>query len=246
MFFGIITKKLLGIFMEIDLGKNIKAFYTTTYDGNMAYYTTDDKLSVDNNRQSIALKYDFDISRLKYMNQIHGNHIEVVDSSSPSQILECDGIITKELNLPLMVQVADCIGVMFYDSVLGVIGVAHAGRNGAFLGISSKMVSKMIDIFGSNPQNIKVALGASIQKCCYEVDTKMAEFVANNFGNEFVNGRFIDLQGINKMQLLKSGVKDKNIHISATCTKCSGEPYFSYRNDSGCGRFAGVIVSREL
>ncbi|MCK9336667.1 MAG: peptidoglycan editing factor PgeF [Arcobacteraceae bacterium] len=228
--------------MKIDLGKNIKAFYTTIYDGNMAYYTTNDKLSVDNNRQNIALKYDFDINELKYMNQIHGNRIEVVDSSSPSQILECDGIVTKEPNLPLMVQVADCIGVMFYDSVLDIIGVAHAGRNGTFLGISSQMVSKMIDTFGSNPKDIKVNLSPSIQKCCYEVDANMAEFVANNFGSEFTKGRFIDLQGINKMQLIKSGIIEENINISTICTKCSNQPYFSYRNDSGCGRFAGVVV----
>ncbi|QOG11183.1 peptidoglycan editing factor PgeF [Arcobacter sp. FWKO B] len=229
--------------MYINLGQNIKAFYTTIDDGNMAYYTTDDKQSVDNNRTKIALKYDISLDRLKYMNQVHGNHIQVVDTLSPSMILECDGIITNETNLPLMVQVADCIGIMFYDGVIGVIGIAHAGRNGTFLDISSQMVAKMVDTFGSNPKDIKVNLSPSIQKCCYEVDAKMAEFVKSNFGSEFVNGRLIDLQGINKMQLIKRGIKEENITISKICTKCSNEPYFSYRNDSGCGRFAGVIVN---
>lgn len=221
------------------------AFYTTTDDGNMAYYTTTDEKSVNINRSKIANKYGFNLSDLRYMNQVHGNNIEIVDYDSPNLILECDGIITKEKNLPLMVQIADCIGIVLYDSIKDVIGVAHAGRNGTFLDISSKMIAKMSEYFQSVPSDIKAYLSPSIQKCCYEVDSKMVHFVLYNFGQDFVEGRLIDLQGINKMQLLKSGLKDENIHISSTCTKCSGEPYFSYRNDSNCGRFSGVIMLKD-
>lgn len=221
------------------------AFYTTTDDGNMAYYTTTDENSVNINRSKIANKYGFDLVNLRYMNQVHGNNIEVVDSKSPNLIVECDGIVTKEKNLPLMVQIADCIGVVLYDPIQDVVGVAHAGRNGTFLDISSKMIAKMGENFDSKPQDIQAYLSPSIQKCCYEVDTKMADFVAKNFGIEFVNERLIDLQGINKMQLLKSGLQDTNIHMSNTCTKCSGEPYFSYRNDSTCGRFSCVILLKD-
>jgi hypothetical protein len=223
----------------------ILAFYTTTNDGNMAYYTTQDANSVNINRSKIANKYGFDVSDLRYMNQVHGNNIEIVDYDSPNLILECDGIITKEKNLPLMVQIADCIGIVLFDPIKDIIGVAHAGRNGTFLDISSKMIDKMVECFQSTPSDIQAYLSPSIQKCCYEVDEKMANFVSNNFGQEFVHGRFIDLQGINKMQLQKSGLSEENIHISTTCTKCSGEAYFSYRNDSDCGRFSAVVMLKD-
>ncbi|MDY0321139.1 MAG: peptidoglycan editing factor PgeF [Arcobacteraceae bacterium] len=223
----------------------VLAFYTTTDDGNMAYYTTQDENSVNINRSKLSNKYGFNLSALRYMNQVHGNHIEIVDFDSPNLILECDGIITKEKNLPLMVQIADCIGVVLYDSVKKVIGVAHAGRNGTFLDISSKMITKMNESFGTDSSDVQAYLSPSIQKCCYEVDVKMAEFVSHNFGKDFVSGRFIDLQGINKMQLIKSGLQDENIHVSDTCTKCSKEPYFSYRNDSKCGRFSCVIMLKD-
>jgi hypothetical protein len=201
----------------------ILAFYTTTNDGNMAYYTTQDANSVNINRSKIANKYGFDVSDLRYMNQVHGNNIEIVDYDSPNLILECDGIITKEKNLPLMVQIADCIGIVLFDPI----------------------IDKMVECFQSTPSDIQAYLSPSIQKCCYEVDEKMANFVSNNFGQEFVHGRFIDLQGINKMQLQKSGLSEENIHISTTCTKCSGEAYFSYRNDSDCGRFSAVVMLKD-
>ncbi len=227
------------------LDNRIISFYTTSSDGNMAYYTTDSKDEVTKNREQIALKYGFDIGQLRYMNQVHGNNIQIVDSESPSLIMECDGIITNKKNLPLMVQIADCIGILFYDTKKQVIAAAHAGRNGTFLNISSKILNKMRESFDSNPEDIKVTLSPSIQKCCYEVDIDMANLVKNNFGEEFVDNRHIDLQGINKIQLLQNGVKDKNIYISYTCTKCSQEPYFSYRNNPNCGRFSGVIMLKD-
>ena len=67
----------------------------------------------------------------------------------------------------------------------------------------------------------------------------MAKIVENSFGKSFVDNRNIDLQNINMMQLNSLGIKD--VYISDVCTKCSNKPYFSYRDDNKCGRFAAVI-----
>jgi len=173
------------------------------------------------------------------MNQIHSNVVQVV---TPNQTLyECDAIVTNKKNTPLMVMVADCIPILFYDEMKQVIAVAHAGRVGTLQNIAKNTISSMQENFHCVTKDIKVTLGPSIQKCCYEVSQSIADDTAKQFGLKFVENRNLDLQGINKKQLLEIGIKEENIFIDTTCTKCSNKPYYSYRNDKGCGRFAGVI-----
>jgi hypothetical protein len=162
-----------------------------------------------------------------------------VDENSPHIIDDCDGIITDKKGLTLMVMVADCIPILFFDKFKGVIAAVHAGRNSTFQKISEVTALKMRDEFACKVENIEVIMGPSIQKCCYEVDEKLANIVKINFGVEFEKDRYIDLQGINKKQLNDLGVR--NITITNICTKCSGTDFFSYRIDKNCGRFAGII-----
>ncbi len=216
---------------------------TTTFDGNIAYHVNDEKSNVDNNRLKLSKKHDFDIKNLKYMNQIHGDNIEIVDFDSPSLTDNCDALITNQKNLPIMVMVADCIPIFMYDKKNSVIAVIHAGRNSTFLNIASKTALKMKSNFGTDFENLEVYLGPSIQKCCYEVSNELEEIVIKTYGKEFSKNRYIDLQGINKKQLNNIGVFD--IEISNICTKCSKKPYFSYRLDKNCGRFSIVAFIKS-
>lgn len=218
---------------------SIKYFFSNISDGNLAFHVGDKKENVEKNREKLAIKYGYDNHKLVYMNQVHGNNIVIVDENSPKLIEDCDAIITKARNLPLMVMVADCIPVLLFDEKVGLISAIHAGRNSTFLEIVKKTAQIFIEKFSSNPEDIKAILGPSIQKCCYEVSAEMAKIVENSFGKSFVDNRNIGLQNINKMQLNSLGIKD--VYISDVCTKCSNKPYFSYRDDNKCGRFAAVI-----
>lgn len=218
----------------------VKYFFSDKTDGNLAYHVGDIKENVDKNRQKLALKYDYKDENLCYMNQIHSANVVVVDENSPKYIDNCDALITKTKNLPLMVMVADCIPILMFDEVKGVIAAIHAGRNSTFLKISEITSKKMIEDFSCKTENIKVIMGPSIQKCCYEVNDELKNIVEKSFGKEFVIGNNIDLQGINKKLLKNLGIK--NIEISSICTKCSNKPFFSYRKEKNTGRFAGVIT----
>lgn len=218
----------------------VKYFFSDKTDGNLAYHVGDIKENVDKNRQKLALKYDYKNEDLCYMNQIHSANVVVVDENSPKYIDNCDALITKTKNLPLMVMVADCIPILMFDEVKGVIAAIHAGRNSTFLKISEITSKKMIEDFSCKTENIKVIMGPSIQKCCYEVNDELKNIVEKSFGKEFVVGNNIDLQGINKKLLKNLGIE--NIEISSICTKCSNKPFFSYRKEKNTGRFAGVIT----
>ncbi len=222
---------------------NIKHFFTNKGDGNIAYHVKDIIENVDYNREQLSLKYQFKLASLRFMNQVHGNHIEVVTKDSPNLIEDCDALITAEQDIPLMVMVADCIPILIQDKVQGVIAAVHAGRNSTFQNIVGLTLEKMMTTFNSKKENIEVILGPSIQKCCYEVSEDLANIVKTSFGKTFVDKRNIDLQGINRQQIEALGVR--NITISNICTKCSRKPYFSYRQDRNCGRFCGIIINRS-
>ena len=219
----------------------ISFFYTNKLDGNIAYHVNYDKIAVQKNRLDLMTKYKVDVENLRHMNQTHGCNIIVVDKKSQLCLDDCDALITNEPNIPLMVMVADCIPILIYDEKKSVIAAVHAGRNSTFLQIVQKTALKMMREFGCDVKDIKVDLGPSIQKCCYEVSFELVKIVKSSFGEKFVNNRLIDLQGINKKQLLDIGVKEENINISDICTKCSNEDYYSYRLDNKCGRFSGII-----
>lgn len=222
-----------------------RVFYTFTdeNDGNLAFHVEDNEINVIKNRKNLALKLGYNYEDLVYMNQIHSSNIIVVDENSPKLVDNCDSIITRSKNLPLMVMVADCIPILFFDEKKGVIAAVHAGRNSTFQRIAEITAKKMIDNFHCNPSDIKVVMGASIQKCCYEVNDELLKIVETSFGKEFCIGNNIDLQGINKMLLQNIGIDD--IQISPICTKCSNEPYYSFRQNPKTGRFAGVIYLKN-
>ena len=222
-----------------------RVFYTFTdkNDSNLAFHVEDNEINVIKNRKNLALKLGYNYEDLVYMNQIHSANIIVVDENSPKLVDNCDSIITRSKNLPLMVMVADCIPILMFDDKQGIIAAIHAGRNSTFLEISKKTAEVFIEKFSSNTEDINVVFGASIQKCCYEVSEDLSKIVENSFGKEFVENNYIDLQGINKKQLNDLGIK--NIEISNICTKCGDKPYFSYRKDKKTGRFAGIIILKD-
>jgi len=228
-----------------------KLFFTVTnrYGGvspkpyeslNLALHVEDDPKNVLENRAILADKYNFILQNLIYMEQTHSSNIAVIKDSSINKIENCDALVTNVKNIPLMVMVADCIPILFYDRVKDVIAVAHAGRNGTFNLITKKTIIKMVDEFGCKSKDILIHLGASIHKCCYEVGEEIAKIVDEKYVSKRDERCYLDLQGMNIDQLLSLGVLENNIEISETCT-CCDEDYFSYRRDSVTGRFAGIL-----
>ena len=215
---------------------------------NLATHVGDDIKNVMKNRVIISKMYSLDLRNLIYMDQIHSDHIEVIKDSMQTKIPNCDGLLTDQKGISLMVLVADCIPILLFDPVKKVIGAVHAGRNSTFKKIAKKSILKMQEVYGSESKNIIVCLGASIHKCCYEISKDIADIAIKNFGEIYIKRReeryFLDLQLLNRDQLLEVGVKEENISISDECSCCNDE-YFSYRRDGITGRFAGIISLRR-
>ncbi len=216
--------------------ENVKTYFTKKDDGDMR--------SSSENRMAFLCRNGLSKKQDVLMKQVHGSKIVIVDDGYITQ--ECDGLITKRKDVVLFVNVADCLPILFFDPIKEVIAVAHAGRNGSFQNISGKMIKMFIESFHSDPKDIFVKIGPGINTCCYEVCAESydyCDYVKENFGEEFVYGKNINIHGINEKQLLYSGVLKENIFHEDICTMCCGDKkYFSFRCGDIEKRFAGIIT----
>ena len=217
---------------------------------NLAFHVGDKQESVEQNHLLLAQKLQYDKNRLVHMKQIHSDIVHIVtDSDDFNNPPSCDALITNRLNTPLMVMVADCSPILFYDSVQKVIAVAHAGRAGAFKNIVQNVIDSFVKDFSSNVADIKVTVGASIGQCCYEVGSEIYDETKElNLEYSMQKKRdsyYLNVSAILEKQLKNAGIAERNIELSTECSSCQNETFFSYRADGVTGRFCGLIELKD-
>lgn len=190
--------------------------------------------------------------------QVHGTVVREAAENERNVIGErnardADGLVTNIKNLPLMIYVADCVPVLMHDPEAEVIAAVHCGWKSSVADILGVAVAKMVKL-GAKPENIRVAIGASIGACCFECDEDVPQAVDKYLGGDTEglllkkeNGKtHVDLRGANARRLLQLGLKEENIDISHECTMCNPHKYWSHRGTQGVrGSMAAAIVLRE-
>jgi hypothetical protein len=225
---------------------NITHTFTTQDSANLAFHVNDNPLHVDKRHEVLAKELKYNKETLVHMKQFHSDIVHIVQENDTfNNPPTCDALITNKINTPLMVMVADCSPILFFDEKNKVIAVAHAGRQGAFKNIIKNTLDSFIDNFNSKLDSLHVAIGASIGVCCYEVGSEIND-EALKLGFDFAiekkeNTYYLNISKILKKQLLDCGIKKENIEINSECTRCQSDKYFSYRANPQTGRFAGVI-----
>lgn len=111
---------------------------------------------------------NIDPARTVFPRQTHSANIRFVDNINVCKLDNADGLITDKRNIFLGIVTADCLPICFFDRKLGLVGIAHAGYKGILKGIVLKMIDRFKK-FGSNLSDIKIAIGPSIGRGCYDV-----------------------------------------------------------------------------
>lgn len=160
-----------------------------------------------------------------------------------------DGLVTNEPGVALTIFSADCTPVLFYDPVTKAVGGCHAGWRGTAAGIAKNTVEAMVREFGSDPKNIRAAIGPCIGPCCFETHSDVPETMEQALGSiartaikKLENGKFrVDLKALNALWLKAAGVRD--ISVCPDCTACRPERYWSHRIVGGQrGSMANIIM----
>lgn len=181
---------------------------------------------------------------------VHGT--DVVYADAPRDLAEkpprADILLTDNPAVTLFMRFADCVPLLFHDPVKGVIGVSHAGWLGTVRGVAKATVEAMRARYGTIPRDLRAAVGPSIGPDHYEVGMDVAEKVRASFGGradsllEARGDRFhLDLWEANRLQLEEAGVGE--IEVSAVCTACHLDDWFSHRAEKGrTGRFGALLA----
>ncbi|MEX2425365.1 MAG: peptidoglycan editing factor PgeF [Thermomicrobiaceae bacterium] len=223
--------------------------------GNMSFMVGDALDLVHQNRQSWAEAIGYDYRRLVLGRQVHETAVVPVDErhagsgadSVETSIRRVDGLMTASPGLPIGVMAADCVPILIHDPVRGAVAAIHAGWRGTVEGIASEAVAALGKKYGSDPSDLKVCLGPSICRSCYEVGTEVIDRWRENPAasecdafSETTAGLYFDLRAANQAQLRATGVDPGSIEISDLCTQCSDGTMFSRR---GLGPRTGLFTS---
>ena len=197
-------------------------------------------------RQFLSEQAGFPITKLINIRQVHGDHVITVtaeDLRISGPLPEADGIITKAIGVPIAVRTADCLPVFIFDPKKNCIGLVHAGWRGSEKQIALKAVKLMRDNWACAPEDLRIGFGPAIRSCCYQVGPEFENFFSQEVSKKS-DKLFLDLVAANRNQLLRYGIKPKNILDCGICTCCNPD-YFSYRREgSGTGRHISVMALR--
>ena len=250
--------------------KEVKHFLTTRAGGfsnapynslNLGLHVGDDPEKVIKNRERLAATMRIPLNRLTVARQIHSDNVTVVTQGLRGKgcrrhddaIKDTDAMVTDIAHTCLVVLVADCVPILFFDPSKRVIGIAHAGWKGTLQLIASKTVQVMEEVFGSSLQDIMVGMGPSIGPCCYKVGSEVIAQVEDIFPDQkgcIVNrsedgSGYLDLWEANLRQLVTAGVEREHIEMARQCTCHHPDLFFSYRYQKGdTGRFSAGIMLR--
>lgn len=119
----------------------------------------------------ILALHGFDFRLIVQAEQTHGAGVAKADRSDHGKTLPAaDALVTNDPAVTLVVRVADCGPIYFYDAVHQAIGLAHSGKKGTALNIAQATLAAMQDHFGSRPEDMVAVLGPCIRPPDYDID----------------------------------------------------------------------------
>ena len=153
-----------------------------------------------------------------------------------------DAAVTRLPGSVCVIQVADCMPVLFAARDGSAVGAAHAGWRGLAGGVLEETVRKL----AVPPQQLIAWLGPTIGQSHFEVgdDVRSAFLLrdpdaASAFETN-ARGRWqCDLYALAKRRLSALGVQD--VFGGGWCTYADAARFFSFRRDGQCGRMAALV-----
>lgn len=138
---------------------------------NLSSNVGDETGSVEQNRALALTALGLSTVRLARLRQVHSS---TVVNAQPDVMMEADGLVTKEPNLGLVIETADCYPLLFEDAEAGVVGAAHAGWRGTVSGVALNTLRAMLEL-GARTDRVRVAIGPGISATRYEVGQEVRE-----------------------------------------------------------------------
>jgi polyphenol oxidase len=212
---------------------------------NVGSHVEDTPQAVAENRRRIAATFDLP-TEPAWLTQVHGAEVLRLGAQLEAN-LKADAVVTRHPGRVCVIQVADCLPVLFAARDGSVVGAAHAGWRGLAAGVLEATVAAM----GVPPAQLRAWIGPGIGAANFEVGPEVRERLvgaAGPAGAAEVEAAFIanargrwqcDLVALARQRLGACGLTA--IHGGRWCTFSDAENFFSYRRDGRTGRMAALI-----
>ncbi|CAM3192394.1 peptidoglycan editing factor PgeF [Filibacter tadaridae] len=225
---------------------------------NMALHACLNSAHVLENRKKLAASLNRELDDFVCADQTHSSNFHRVTladkgrgaSHTDTAIADTDALYTYEPNLVLCSFTADCVPVLFYNEVNGLVGVIHSGWQGTVKEITLKLFQHLKQVEHCNPSDLHVQIGMALSQEKFEVDGDVHEKLKDlGYADEFIyyndqtHKYHIDNQKVVKKQCELAGIPAEQITIDRTCTYLSPDG-FSYRQDKQSGRHLSFIMKK--
>jgi len=177
-----------------------------------------------------------------WLEQEHGARVFDPDAAGGGSAAPADAAIARRAGRVAVIQVADCMPVLFAARDASAVAAAHAGWRGLAAGVLEATVERL----GIEPGQLLAWLGPGIGARHFEVGEEVhaafagadpaaaVAFVRN------ARGRWqCDLAALARQRLRSLGVTA--VSGGSWCTYSDRGRFFSYRRDGRCGRMAAFI-----
>lgn len=167
-----------------------------------------------------------------FAGQVHGSNIVEIGpgESGVTRRDECDGLVTGETGIVLVIRTADCLPVVLVDEEAGVCGGFHAGWRGSLDNIVGRGIG-MLCAMGAKAERLRGWIGPSICGAAYEVSAELIDQFAGRHGHlgNFMTGRKLDLPALNRLQAEAAGMAPGALQNSGLCTFTRDDLFHSHR-----------------
>lgn len=188
--------------------------------------------------------------------QVHGNLVltpSEIEKKSTLSFSDADAVISERPQQSVWVAGADCTPILIGDLVTGQVCAIHAGWRGTAQKIVLKAIARFME-FGSQKENLRIALGPAIAGEVYQVDEKVAIEVLQSilkdyafqtnpeiltkfqqlanppiFADDLPGKVRLDVRRVNQIQLEQLDINSEQIAIAPYCTYQQSDRFFSYR-----------------
>ena len=214
---------------------------------NLSFTRGDDEAAVMENFHRFCTAIGADAKQVVVSAQTHTVNLYNATAADrgrgvtvPRGYTDVDGLLTDEPGVMLCTQYADCVPLFFVDPTRRVVATSHAGWRGTAAGMAAVTVERMVSDYGCRREDILAAIGPSIGRCCFEVDTPVYEAFCQT--EVFDDGCFvarphdkfhIDLWEVNRRFLLSAGIRSEHITVTDLCTRCHPDVFWSHRATGG-------------
>ncbi len=163
---------------------------------NMALHVCENSAHVVENRKKLAASLHCELNDFVCAQQTHSANFHKVTLADKgrgadrmeSAIPDTDALYTYEPNLVVCSFTADCVPVIFYNEVEGLVGVIHSGWQGTVKEVTLKLFEHLAQVEQCDPTDFHVQIGPALSQEKFEVDADVyVQFKDLGYADDFID-----------------------------------------------------------